>query len=39
MIPILEGPDGPLSETKGMLDIAKQYYKELFGAKDRPDIR
>jgi hypothetical protein len=39
MIPILEGPDGPVTETKGMLDIGKKYYKELFGAEDRPDIR
>jgi hypothetical protein len=39
MIPVLEGPDGPVTETKGMLDIDKDYYKELFGAQDRHDIR
>jgi hypothetical protein len=36
MIPVLEGPDGPVSETKGMLEIAKNYYKDLFGVEDRP---
>jgi hypothetical protein len=28
-----------LTETKEMLDIAKNYYKKLFGVEDRPDIR
>jgi hypothetical protein len=27
MIPILESPDRPVTETKGMLDIAKNYYR------------
>jgi hypothetical protein len=39
MIPMLDGPDGPVTETKKMLDIAKTYYKDLFGAEERPDIR
>jgi hypothetical protein len=38
-IPVLEGPDGPVTETKGMLYIAKNYDKELFCVEDRPDIR
>jgi hypothetical protein len=39
MILVLEGPDGHVTETKGMLEIAKSYYKDMFGAEDRPDIR
>jgi hypothetical protein len=39
MIHVLDGPKGPVTETKGMLEIAKNYYKNLFGAEDRPDIR
>jgi hypothetical protein len=39
MIPILEGLDGLVTETKGMLAIAKYYYKDLFSAEGRPDIR
>jgi hypothetical protein len=31
MIPVLEGPDGPVTETKKMLEIAKDFYKDLFG--------
>jgi hypothetical protein len=39
MIPILEGLDRLVTETKGMLAIAKDYYKDLFSAEGRPDIR
>jgi hypothetical protein len=39
LIHVLEGPHGSVTETKGILDIAKNYYKELVGAEDRPDIR
>jgi hypothetical protein len=39
MIPVLDGPDGPVTETKDMLEVAKKYYKDLFGAEERPDIR
>jgi hypothetical protein len=39
MIPVLDGPEGPVTDTKDMLEIAKVYYKDLFGAEERPDIR
>jgi hypothetical protein len=39
MIPVLDGPEGPVTEAKEMLEIAKNYYKDLFGAEERPDIR
>jgi hypothetical protein len=39
MIRVLDGPDGPVTETKEMLGIAMDYYKDLFGFEDRPDIR
>jgi hypothetical protein len=39
MIQVLDGPDGPVTETKDMLGIAMDYYKNLFGFEDRPDIR
>jgi hypothetical protein len=39
MIQVLDGSDGPVTETKDMLGIAMDYYKDLFGFEDRPDIR
>jgi hypothetical protein len=39
MIQVLDGPDGPVTKTKDMLGIAMDYYKDLFGSEDRPDIR
>jgi hypothetical protein len=39
MIQILDGPHGPVIETKDMIGIAMDYYKNLFGFEDRPDIR
>ena len=38
MIHVLEGPDGPKTEIKDMLQIATDYYKDLFRWEDRPDI-
>jgi hypothetical protein len=39
MIQVLDGPDGPVTETKDMLGISMDYYKDLFGFEDRLDIR
>jgi hypothetical protein len=39
MIQFLDGPDGPVTETKDMIGIAMDYYNNLFGFEDRPDIR
>ena len=35
---ILEGPDGPVYSTKDMLDVATDFYKNLFGYEPRPNI-
>jgi hypothetical protein len=35
----LEGPDGPQTEQKCMLQIAIYYYKDLFRKDNRLDIR
>ena len=37
-IDTLNGPSGPVSDTKGMLNIAVNFYKNLFGREDRPNI-
>jgi hypothetical protein len=34
----LDGPNGPVSETKDMLGIAVNFYKNLFAREDRPNI-
>jgi hypothetical protein len=34
----LEGPDGEVNDTKGILDIVVHYYKNLFGAESLMDI-
>jgi mannosylglycoprotein endo-beta-mannosidase len=34
----LEGPDGEVNDIGGMIGIAVQYYKKLFGAKNMMDI-
>jgi hypothetical protein len=39
MIHVLDGPDGPKTETDKMLKIATGYYKDLFKEEARPDIR
>jgi hypothetical protein len=39
MIHVLDGPDGPETETDKMLKIATGYYKDLFKEESRPDIR
>jgi hypothetical protein len=31
-IEVLNGPDGPVHDTNGMLNIASSFYKELFCA-------
>ena len=35
---ILEGPNGPVYSTKDMLDVATDFYKNLFGYEPRPNI-
>jgi hypothetical protein len=30
----LDGPDGPVTWGKGMLDLATTYYKELFNLEE-----
>jgi hypothetical protein len=39
MIHVLDGPDGPETETDNMLKIATEYYKNLFSFGTRPNIR
>jgi hypothetical protein len=39
MIHVLDGPDGPETETDKMLKIVTGYYKDLFKQESRPDIR
>jgi hypothetical protein len=34
----LEGPDGMVNDTEGMINIAVNYYKQLFGAEPMMDI-
>jgi hypothetical protein len=34
----LEGSDGPMEDTKGMLALAVDYYKSLFGFDEKLDI-
>jgi hypothetical protein len=36
---IVEGPEGPVTDKKGILKVATEFYKELFKKEDRPDIR
>jgi hypothetical protein len=38
-INVLQGSDGPVTDQKGMLKIATEFYKELFKREERPDIR
>ena len=35
---ILEGPDGPVYSTKDMLEVATNFYKNLFGYETKPNI-
>ena len=35
---ILEGPDGPVYSTKDMLEVATNFYKNLFGYEPKPNI-
>jgi hypothetical protein len=37
-ITMLEGPDGPVEDTKGMINIAVEYYKALFGFEEKIGI-
>ena len=39
LISVLDGPDGPETETKGMLKIAVDFYKDLFKYENRAEIR
>jgi hypothetical protein len=34
----LEGPNGEVNDTEGMIDIAVNYYKQLFGSENMMDI-
>ncbi|XP_073355615.1 uncharacterized protein [Aegilops tauschii subsp. strangulata] len=38
MIHVLEGDDGPVSDSEGMKKIPVDYYKKLFGWEPKPDI-
>jgi mannosylglycoprotein endo-beta-mannosidase len=38
-ISVLDGPSGPVTEVKDMLNVATDYYKDLFSWEARPDIR
>lgn len=38
MITVLEGPLGPVEDNKGMMEIAVNYYKILFGFEPRLNI-
>jgi hypothetical protein len=35
---MLEGPDGPVEDTKGMISLAVSYYKNLYGFEEKLDI-
>jgi hypothetical protein len=35
---ILDGPDGPAVEQRAMMEVAVNFYKELFKKEDRPNI-
>ena len=37
-IETLNGPSGPITDTNGMLLIASDFYKKLFGKEDRLNI-
>ena len=37
-ISILNGPQGQVTENQDMLQIATDFYKNLFGHEDKPDI-
>jgi hypothetical protein len=39
LIHVLDGPEGPVTESKDMFKVATYYYKHLFKFEDRPDIR
>ena len=34
----IEGPDGMITETIEMLKVAANFYKNLFGAKEKLDV-
>lgn len=38
-INILDGPNGPVEDIKGMLSLAVEYYKKLFSFEARLDIK
>ena len=37
-ISVLKGPDGPVEDTKSIINIAVDYYKQLFGREETLDI-
>jgi hypothetical protein len=39
LIHVLDGPDGPITDSKDMLKVATDYYKDLLKYEIRPDIR
>jgi len=38
-ISVLEGPLGPVTETKDLLSLATDYYKRLFGYEEKLDVK
>ena len=37
-ISVLKGPDGPVEDTKSIINIAVEYYKQLFGREETLEI-
>ena len=37
-ISVLKGPDGPVEDTKSIINIVVEYYKQLFGREETLDI-
>jgi hypothetical protein len=38
MIHVLDGPEGPINETKDMIKVATDFYKDPFRWEAKPDI-
>jgi hypothetical protein len=35
---VLNGPDGPINDTKSMPNIVASFYQDLFSCEDNPNI-
>lgn len=35
---VLVGPNGPVDEQKAMMEVAVNFYKDLFKKEDRPNV-